>query len=143
MLSGQYNHSCDEKFRLRLPSRIKAEIGTSYYVTKGNDGCLFILSSQQINNMLAKTDALPIFDSAAQKALRLLYSSAYEVSEDNQGRFLLPQHLREFAGIKKEVVFIGAGNRAELWAADKWKTYKDDMDKNFDKIISELGKHGV
>jgi len=143
MLSGQFDHACDEKFRLRLPTRIKAEIGTSFFITKGNDGCLFILSAGQMNNLLNKTDALPMFDSVAQKALRLLYSSAFEITEDNQGRFLLPQVLREFAGIKKEVVFVGAGNRAELWAADKWNAYKEDLDKNFDLIVSELGKHGI
>jgi len=142
MLSGEYKHSCDEKFRLRLPSKFKKELGEGYAVTRGNDGCLFVFSAAELKTLLEKTEKIPMFDSALQKPLRMLYSSAYEAEEDNQGRFLLPQSLREFAGIKKDVYFIGVGSRAEIWSSERWESYKA-TNQNFDSVLSELGKFGI
>lgn len=142
MLNGEYFHQCDQKFRLRLPAKLKKEFSDGCYITKGNDGCLFIFSSKQFESLMQKLDSLPLFDSKAQRPLRLLLSSAFELEEDNQGRFLLPAALREFAGIKKDVVFIGVGNRAELWDKEKWTKYNEQAG-NFDECISELGNYGV
>ena len=143
MLSGEFKHSADEKFRLRLPPRFKKELGSGYVVTRGNDGCLFVFSHEQLETLLNKTSSIPMFSSNLQQPLRLLYSSAYEVVEDNQGRFLLPQSLREAAAIKKEVYFVGVGTRAEIWSVEKWEAYKKQGDNNFDSIVSELGKYGI
>ena len=96
-----------------------------------------------MDNILGKLENLSIFNSQLQKPLRFLFSSAVEIEEDNQGRFLLPANLREFAGITKDVVFVGVGNRAELWSEDRWNKYCLDNEANFDEIISELGKNGI
>lgn len=143
MLSGEFRHSVDEKFRLRLPPRFKKELGSGYVITRGNDGCLFVFSGEQIEALLNKTSEVPMFSSTLQQPLRLLYSSAYEVAEDNQGRFLLPQSLRDAAAIKKEVYFIGVGTRAEIWSAERWEEYKKMGSTNFDDIAAELGKYGI
>lgn len=142
MLNGEYFHSCDQKYRLRLPAKLKKDFSDGCFVTKGCDGCLFIFSAKQFEALSQKLDSLPIFDSKAQRPLRLLLSSAFEVEEDNQGRFLLPQALREFAGITKEVVFIGVGNRAELWSKEKWTEYNQNAG-NFDDCLKELGDYGI
>ncbi len=142
MLNGEYFHQCDQKFRLRMPVKIKKEFSDGCFVTKGNDGCLFIFSTKQFESLTAKLDSLPLFDSKAQRPLRMLLSSAFEVEEDAQGRFLLPAALREFAGIKKDVVFIGVGNRAELWDKERWTKYNESMG-NFDECLSELGEYGI
>ena len=142
MLNGEYFHQCDQKFRLRLPAKLKKEFSDGCYITKGNDGCLFIFSAKQFDSLMQKLDSLPLFDSKAQRPLRMLLSSAFEVEEDNQGRFLLPQSLREFASIKKDVVFIGVGNRAELWDKDKWTEYNNSLG-DFDSCLKELGGYGI
>ncbi len=142
MLNGEYFHQCDQKFRLRLPAKLKKEFSDGCFITKGNDGCLFIFSAKQFDSLTQKLDSLPLFDSKAQRPLRALLSSAFEVEEDAQGRFLLPQALREFAGIKKDVVFIGVGNRAELWDKEKWTEYNNNMG-SFDEVLSELGGYGI
>ena len=143
MLGGEYRHQCDAKYRLRIPAKLKKELGENCVITKGNDGCLFLLPKVEMDNILNKIENLSIFNSQLQKPLRFLFSSAVEVEEDNQGRFLLPANLREFAGITKDVVFVGVGNRAELWSEDRWNKYCLDNETNFDEIISELGKNGI
>jgi len=143
MLSGEYRHNCDEKFRLRLPAKFKKELDDGYVVTGASDGCLFVFSGYELKNLLEKTEKVPLFDNNLQKPLRMLYSSAYEVEEDSQGRFLLPAALREFAGIKKEVVFVGVGNRAEIWSSERWDNYSKNLSGNFDAVLSELGKYGI
>jgi MraZ protein len=85
-------------------------------------------------------------DLSVQKSLRMFFSSASSLDEDNQGRSLLPRNLREFAGIKKDIVFIGVGNRAELWARERYDEYmngKVTKEFDFDKIFMELEKYGV
>ena len=104
MLSGEYRHQCDDKFRLRLPSKLKKEFANGYYVTKGNDGCLYLLSQSELDNIMNKVNNLPLFSKSLQQPLRVLFSSAFEPQEDYQGRFLLPTNLREYAQIKKDVV---------------------------------------
>ena len=143
MLGGEYRHQCDAKYRLRIPAKLKKELGENCVITKGNDGCLFLLPKVEMDNILNKIENLSIFNSQLQKPLRFLFSSAVEIEEDNQGRFLLPANLREFAGITKDVVFVGVGNRAELWSEDRWNKYCLDNETNFDEIISELGKNGI
>lgn len=142
MLNGEYFHQCDQKFRLRLPAKLKKEFSDGCFITKGSDGCLFVFSRKQFDALEERLDSLPIFDSKAQRPLRLLLSSAFEVEEDNQGRFLLPVSLREFAGITKDVVFIGVGNRAELWSRERWNKYNENAG-NYDEVLSELGEYGI
>ena len=136
MLNGEYFHQCDQKFRLRLPAKLKKEFSEGCYITKGNDGCLFIFSSKQFESLMQKLDSLPLFDSKAQKPLRLLLSSAFEVEEDNQGRVMIPQNLRSFANLTKDIVVIGSGTHAEIWSAEAWDAYNDEED--FDNVIGVL-----
>lgn len=144
MFFGEYFHQCDQKFRLRMPSKFKPDIANGCYITKGNDGCLMIFTSHEVDRLLHnKIDDLPIFDQKVNRALRVLFSSAYKLAEDNQGRFLLPQSLREYAGIEKDVVFIGVGNRAEIWSLKRWTDYRNQTDANIDDVLEELGNYGV
>ena len=143
MFLGEYKHNCDDKNRLRLPPKFKKEISGGLILTKGNDGCLFIVPKNQFDSILEKINNLPMFDSRAQMPIRMLFSSAVELEEDNQGRFLLPANLKDFAKINKEVVFIGVGNRIELWSQEVWKNYSENANNNFDQIMSNLGEYGI
>jgi MraZ protein len=148
MLFGEYNQQTDEKGRVRIPAKLKPELLDSVTITKGSNGCLFLFGANVWSGALAeKLSAVPITDFSVQKGVRAFFSSANVLEEDNQGRSLLPKNLREFAGIKKDIVFIGVGNRAELWAKERYEAYlsgkKVENSGNFDELLAELNKYGI
>ena len=141
MFLGSYEHTVDSKNRLRLPKKFKQEFLGEVVLTKGNDGCLFVLPKENFDDVFKKAENMPLFDSNAQKPLRLLFSSASVLEEDNQGRFLLPQSLKTYAGIDKEVVFVGVASRIELWSKKRWQAYSNGA--NFDTTLKELSEYGI
>ncbi len=143
MFLGEYKHSVDNKNRLRIPPKFKKDLNCGLVLIKGNDSCLFIVTKNQFDSILEKVNNLPMFDTKLQMPLRLLFSSAIEIEEDNQGRFLLPTNLKNYAKINKEVVFIGVGNRIELWSSERWQEYCDGSKNNFEEILSSLGEYGI
>ncbi len=141
MYFGEYRHSLDAKCRLRLPAKLKSTPAV-YVVTKGNDGCLFVFDKDYFDNeFIKKLEHIPTFDALGQQPLRAFMSSCYEVEEDAQGRILLPQQLKTFAQIDKDVVIIGVGNRREIWAEKVWDNYNDP--NNFDAMLSKLAQYDV
>jgi len=144
MFLGEYNHSCDAKNRLRIPPKFRKEFnGNPMILIKGNSDCLFIIPKTQFDNVFERICSVPMFDNKFQQPIRILMSSAVEIEEDGQGRFLLPANLKDFASIKKDVTFVGVGNRIELWADEKWREYVNAANLNFDDIISTLGENGI
>lgn len=141
MFVGEYYHQIDEKNRLRIPSKIRKSLGECTIV-KGSEGCLYILPASEVSKIMDKIDNIPMY-SPAQKSLRMIFSSAFNVEEDSQGRFLLPASLKAFASITKDVVFIGVGNRCELWAQEKWTKYNEMNNNDFDNLTKELSDYGV
>lgn len=140
MLIGTYRHSVDAKKRMRMPSKFKAELGSNFVITKGNSGNLFVFSATEFSVLHEKMIHIPLFDEEAQKPIRKFLSSAFEAEEDNQGRVLLPKELVKFAGIEKNLVFVGLGNRVEIWAEEKWE---EEQDKEENTDLSILAKYGV
>jgi len=142
MLFGEYFHQIDEKGRVRIPPKLRTRLGDNPVITKGTAGCLFLFSREVFEQkILAKVDDVPISDIESAKPLRILFSSANELDEDGQGRSLLPKNLREFAKIKKEIVFIGVGSRAEIWAREEYDKYMNGQE--LDRTMEELKRHGV
>lgn len=142
MLIGSYNHQLDAKNRFRIPTKFKTNLGSDLVVTKGTQHCLFLFSSEELNtDVVEKSKNISMFDETAQKSLRLLLSSAYELETDNQGRSLLPQSLKEFAKIKKDIIIIGVGSRVEIWAKEVWDDYNSGLE--FDTELSNLKDYGV
>ena len=120
MLIGTYRHSVDAKKRMRMPSKFKTELGANFVITKGTSNNLFVFSAEQFASVYEKLMALPLFDETAQKPVRKFLSSAFETEEDAQGRILLPKELITHANITKNLVFVGVGNRVEIWAEEVW-----------------------
>lgn len=141
MFLGEYRHQIDAKNRLRVPAKLKSELGDKFVITKGSNGCLFVFNSRMMENLYSKLQNIPISDVQAQRSIRMLFSAASEAENDDQGRFLLPQNLKAFAGISKNVVIIGAGTHLEIWSEENWDKYNSY--DNFDAVLSELGKFGV
>ncbi len=120
MLIGEYSHNIDEKGRFNFPSKFREDMGERFIVTKGFDSnnCLFVYSKEEWAVLADKISALPF--SKTRNIQRFMFSSAVEVVPDKQGRILIPQNLRDYAGLTKEILVIGVQNRAEIWNAEAW-----------------------
>ena len=141
MLIGTYRHQLDQKMRFRMPAKFKDQLEPGFIVAKGTNGCLFCFSKQEFEKLYEKLASVPMFDTEAQKPIRALLASAFETEEDNQGRILLPQELRTYAKMEKNIVTIGVGNRVEIWLEEKFDEYNSA--ENYDSASNELSKYGV
>ena len=130
MFQGEYQHGLDAKGRLILPVRIREELGSRFFLTKGLDGCLSIYPMEEWEAFEEKLRALPLTNKNARTFSRFFVAGATPCELDKQGRILIPQTLREFAGLDKDVVLTGNLNRIEVWSKEKWtdNCNYDDMD---------------
>ena len=133
----------DPKKRLAIPSKFRKELGNGAVLTKGLDGCLFIFSSKSWAPFAEMLGGLSIGKQDTRSFARLFLSGAVEVEFDSLGRILIPDNLKEYASFKKEVVIAGLFNRLEIWDEEKWNKYKNDLEKNSDKIAEKLGELGL
>ena len=143
MLIGEYKHLLDPKKRLAVPSKLRKEIGEKAVLTKGLENCLFLFAMKEWEQLAEKISQLPMGQKDSRGFARLLLSGAVEVELDQLGRVLVPDYLRDYAGLKKAVIVAGVGNRLEIWDEEKWQAYKRDLEKNGDKIAEKLGELGV
>jgi len=127
----------DSKGRVAVPAKFRAEL-KSAVVTKGLDNCLFLYPQKEWDKMAEKVASMPIDRSDNRAFSRAILAGATEVEFDKQGRIILPEYLRKFAGITKNVVIAGLYNRLEIWDENKWNTYKEDSDKNYNSIAETL-----
>ena len=125
MLVGRYEYSLDAEGRTNFPPKFRAEMGDTLYVTKWFDKCLVVYGQRQWEKLDSKFENMPTVQS--KELLRILYGNVAEVSADKQGRILLPQYLKDHAGITKDIVIIGARNYAEIW--DK-AAYEENQKQN-------------
>ena len=125
MLIGEYQHNIDFKGRVAVPSRFRDDLGSHFYITKGLDGCLFILNEKEWSILENKIKTMPL--SKGRGIQRFFFSGASEVHPDKQGRILIPSQLREYAELNKEITFIGISNRVEIWDTDKWNQFNSKL----------------
>jgi MraZ protein len=137
MLTGEYNHQLDAKNRIRIPAKLKKELGDEYYFTKGTSGCIFIMPKETVDAQLEVLKQIPISD-PRQEYVRKLSKSFVSAEEDNQGRIVLNPVLRKYAKIDKDVVFIGAVTRVEIWAKEVYDAYFGG-EVNVDDVYAQLG----
>ena len=140
MFKGEYSHTIDEKGRLIIPAKFREELGNEFVVTKGLDGCLFGYNNSEWEIFEGKLRALPLTNKDARAFQRYMLAGAASVEIDKQGRILLPQNLRTFAGLEKDVVLIGVAGRIEIWNKDIYEKTSavDDMEE-IAESMSALG----
>ncbi len=142
MFYGEYEHSLDKKGRLILPSKFREAAKTNYiekfFMTRGLDNCLFMIPEDEWKTQEAKFRSIPFTKSQSRKFNRLYFSGAQEVVFDKQGRVLIPKYLKEFAGIKRDIMIIGVSNRIEIWDSEKWKEFYNSEKGSFEKIAEDL-----
>lgn len=142
-LIGTYIHNVDEKGRLAVPSKMRMELGEPFYITCLSSECLCVYSEDEWQKFSDKLNSIPQTDAKAQRYVRWIFSGACKCEPDKQGRVLLPQLLRDRAGIEKEVVTIGASSRVEIWAKEKWQEYIGEMPDNDSEGASSLAAYGI
>lgn len=136
MLFGEYDHQVDAKNRIRIPSKLKAELGSDYVFMKGSAKCISVYPASKIDELVNQFSNISIFDSEAQKSFAEFMSSFYPGDEDGQGRVVIPEKLREYAGIEKEVVTIGMVNHIDIYSKDERERLKKE--KSYSERISLL-----
>ena len=143
MFMGEYSHTIDTKGRLIIPSRFRKELGETFVVTKGLDGCLFVFSDEEWKAFEIKLKSLPLTNKNARQFARFFVAGATPCELDKQGRILLPATLREFAGLEKDVVLTGMLNRIEIWSKDKWNENNSLDDVAMDEIAEQMTDLGL
>ena len=140
MFMGEYDHSIDAKGRVIIPAKFRDQLGESFVVTKGLDGCLWIFAADEWEKFSQKLRALPVANKDARKFARFFLAGASEAETDKTGRILLPQVLRDYAKLEKDVALVGTGNRIEIWDRNAWENNStfDDMDK----VAEHMGEWG-
>ncbi len=143
MFIGEYQHALDDKGRLAVPVKFRADLRGGAVVTRGLDSCLFLYTKKAWAELAERLAKLPIAKANSRAFARLMLAGAMDVSIDSQGRVLLPDYLREYAGIKRQLVVAGLYNRLELWDQKTWASYKRGTEKASGDIAEALGELGV
>lgn len=142
MFYGEYEHTIDRKGRLIIPAKLrevfKENFVEKFYVTRGLDKCLFVFTEEEWKFQEQKFKSMSFTKADSRKFNRLFFSGAADVDCDKQGRVLLPQYLKGYAGIKRDVVIVGVSNRIEIWAKEEWKKYYEGSMPSFEKTAENL-----
>ena len=138
MLLGTHTPKLDDKGRIFLPSRFRDELADGLVVTRGQERCIYVFSSKEFKNGHEKIAQAPVTSEEARRYLRVFLSGASDETPDKQGRVLLPQILRDYAGLNKELVIIGVGSRAEIWDAAAWSEYLEKNEESFANQAQEV-----
>ena len=136
-MTGEFQHNLDAKGRLFIPARLRDELGDVFYVTISMEKCLSAYSGESWQNLSDKVSAMPY---VKQRMVRPLFAHAAKCELDKQGRILLPQNLRDFAGLDKNVTVVGCNNHAEFWDRDAWNAVNaiETTPENIAAVMEEL-----
>lgn len=144
-LMGNFQHSLDDKNRIRLPADFRSEMGNAYYLMPGTNGCIFVYCAGEAKGIMAKLFSSDSFD--PEKNLKIAQITAFSrsVTADSQGRFMLPDDLIRIMGIKKDVRIVGAGQKAIIWSEERWQQMFGNIDvitpENFDSVYKFLDEN--
>lgn len=141
MLSGEYNHNIDAKGRLTIPSKFREQLGEQIVVTKGTDACLWIFPMEEWSALEAELQKLPR-SKDARDYIRHMVGGAETEEFDKMGRALIPQPLRNYAHLEKEVVLVGVLDRIEIWDKTEWDRREAAVSENIEQISENLAALG-
>ena len=143
MLLGEFKHNLDLKGRLAVPVKFRQKLSGGAIITRGLDKCLFVFGNKEWEILAQKLIALPLAQANSRAFVRLMLAGAMDVEVDKQGRILIPDYLREYAGLKKETIIAGLYNRFEIWNSESWKEYKNKTESQSDEIAEKLSELGI
>lgn len=143
MFIGEYQHSIDGKNRMALPAKFRKEFKGKAVITRGLDNCLFVYPMKEWQAIAEKLGNMPVGEKTTRSFVRLMLAGAVDVEIDSQGRVLIPDYLKNHAGLEKETIVAGLFNRLEVWSKNAWEKYKNSAEKDQDEIADQLGRLGV
>ncbi|HNU96151.1 MAG TPA: division/cell wall cluster transcriptional repressor MraZ [Candidatus Magasanikbacteria bacterium] len=143
MFIGEYSHNLDDKFRLAIPVKFRRELEEGAVITKGLDNCLFLYTKNEWNKLAEKLATLPFSQANSRAFARHMLSGAVEAEIDKQGRVVIPEYLRSFASLKKNLIIAGLYSRVEIWDAESWNVYKTKTEKDSNEIAENISDLGV
>ncbi len=142
MFYGEYAHTIDRKGRLIIPARLRQALQEhdvkSLFLTRGLDGCLFLFPESEWRVIETRLKQIPFTKGEGRKFIRLFFSSATGVTIDRLGRLLIPRTLKEFAGLKQDIVIIGISNRMEIWSKAQWQDFYDKSRPSFEEVAEHI-----
>lgn len=142
MLTGEYNHQLDAKNRMRIPAKLRKELGEEYYFAKGANRCIYVFPKQEVEAQFEQLKSIKLSELDKQKGMRAFAKSFVAAVEDGQGRVILPPELRAHAGMgkdDKDLVICGAVTRVEIWSKKVYDEYFCGEEDNYDSLIAGLG----
>ena len=143
MFIGEYIYTIDHKKRLSIPSKFRKEIGKKAVLTTGLDNCLVVYPMTEWQKVAKKLESLPNGQTDARGFVRIMLSGAVEVNFDQLGRILVPDYLKDYAVLKKNVSILGLSNRIEIWDQKRWQDYKDKSQKDIGDMAARLQQLGI
>lgn len=143
MFIGEFQHILDAKKRVAVPSKFRTKFKKGIVVTRGLDNCLFIYPKSEWEQIAEKLGSMPVGERSTRSFVRLMLAGAFEAQLDSQGRVLVPEYLKDYAKLGKNVIIAGLFNRLELWDEKEWEKYKKGAEQNQDEIAEQLGKLGM
>ena len=142
MFDGEFYHTLDAKGRLILPARFREELGGSFMITRGLDGCLFVYTQLEWQALDEKLQKLPLINKWARELTRFFHVGVTQCEPDKQGRILVPAGLRTYADLKKEVCMVGVGKHIEIWDKERWENNMSDISENMDGLLDGMQDMG-
>ncbi len=146
MLIGEYNHLFDDKSRISLPAKFRKEMGGSVVIAPGIDNCLFVFTMKgwkEFAERLSRSDSSSVLQADNRNFNRLVIGRAVEVEVDGAGRMLIPDHLREHAGLSAKATIVGVLNRVEIWNSESWVAYRTEYGKKTEAMAERLASVGM
>lgn len=143
MLIGEYQHTLDSKKRIALPAKFRKELGKHAVINKGLDKCLFVYPLKEWEKVAEALSNLPTGQASTRSFVRFFLAGAAHVETDQLGRVLIPDYLKDYAGLKDKVAIVGVYKRLEIWDAECWEAYKSEIEKEADVLAEKLGEIGA
>jgi MraZ protein len=140
MLIGQYDGKIGEKHQAALPKKFRDVLGDKLIVTKGFENCLILVSEENWKTLLEGTEGRPFTNKNTRELQRFLLGNATYIELDTKGRFVLPEYLRDFAGIKTDIIFAGIQRFVEVWDKKSWEEHQENLTKNITSIAEKLSE---
>lgn len=143
MFIGEFRHTIDLKGRIAVPAKFRQKLSSGAIITRGLDHCLFVFTGKDWETLAQKLISLPLAQANSRAFVRLMLSGASDVELDTQGRILIPDYLRKYAGLDKVAKVTGVYNRIEVWDEAAWQEYKAKTESASEEIAEKLGELGI
>ncbi|RBP98685.1 division/cell wall cluster transcriptional repressor MraZ [Bifidobacterium aemilianum] len=138
LLLGTYNPKVDAKGRMALPAKFRSQLGSGMVMARGQERCIYLLPQEEFRRIAMQIQRTSMGNKAAREYLRVFLSGAVDQDPDKQGRILLPQMLRDYAHLGKDIVVIGVGTRAEIWDRESWESYLSEKEEGYSDIADDV-----